>query len=196
MWVMLTDTIVEALYAEKCNPVSTMLALDSIRALSSGLPVIVKDPSSKESRSSVLYGAFIAGMTVASTGIALHHKLAHAVGGTLNFPHAETHSIILPHSIAYNAQAIDNDVLAGLGKSLAQSRGESVVDVITGLNKLIRDLGIPTALRDLGMKEEDIDRCTDVALEKAYWNPRLLEKDKIKEVLRRAWAGEEARPDL
>lgn len=46
------------------------------------------------------------------------------------------------------------------------------------------------------MKESDIVKAADIAVSNAYWNPRNVERDLIREVIRRAWAGEDARIDL
>ncbi|OLN96990.1 Maleylacetate reductase 1 [Colletotrichum chlorophyti] len=186
----------EALYSRQASPVTDHLALESIKALSRALPVIASDPSSTEARTSALYGAFLAGLVVTATGIALQHKLAHAAGGTLNLPHAETHSIFLPHSMAYNMGAFSEDVRTRLSSALFQSTEDSSAGIIAGLNELIRLLDIPTGLKDVGMRQEDIDRVADVASDTPYWNPRPLEKTKIREIVRRAWAGEQARTDL
>ncbi|KAK6215364.1 maleylacetate (iron-containing alcohol dehydrogenase) [Colletotrichum tabaci] len=173
----------EALYSRQASPLTNHFALESIRALSGALPAIVSNPSSVEARTSALYGAFLAGMMAAATGIALQHKLAHAAGGTLGLPHAETHSIFLPHSIA-------------LSSALAQSTEDSAEGIVAGLNELLRLLEIPVGLKNIGMQEADIDRVADIASDTPYWNPRPLEKTKIREIIRRAWAGEQARADL
>ncbi|KAJ3948904.1 uncharacterized protein N0V96_000011 [Colletotrichum fioriniae] len=186
----------EALYSRQASPMTDHFALESIRALSSALPVLASDPSSVEARTSALYGAFLAGLLAAATGIALQHKLAHAAGGTLNLPHAETHSIFLPHSMAFNAQAFPEATRTRLSSALAQSTGDSTAGIVAGLNHLLRILNIPTGLKDIGMLEKDIDRVADVASDKPYWNPRPLEKGAIREIIRRAWAGEQAKTDL
>lgn len=160
------------------------------------MPAIVSNPSSVEARTSALYGAFLAGMMATATGIALQHKLAHAAGGTLGLPHAETHSIFLPHSIAYNAQSFSGDIRARLSSALAQSTEDSAEGIVAGLNELLRVLEIPVGLKNIGMQEADIDRVADIASDTPYWNPRPLEKTKIREIIRRAWAGEQARADL
>src|SRR3546814_9661011 len=38
--------------------------------------------------------------------VALHHKLCHTLGGTFDMPHAQTHTAVLPHAIAYNAPSV------------------------------------------------------------------------------------------
>lgn len=93
----------EALYAQDGNPVVSLMAEDAIRALAEALPVIVKEPQNVDARTQALYGAGLAGSVLGSVGMALHHKLAHVLGGTFNLPHAELHAALLPHTIAYNA---------------------------------------------------------------------------------------------
>ncbi|HVC10230.1 MAG TPA: maleylacetate reductase, partial [Burkholderiales bacterium] len=93
---------VEALYAHDGNPVISLMAEEGIRALGAALPAVVKAPADLEARGDALYGAWLAGISLGSAGMALHHKLCHVLGGSFNLPHAETHSIVLPHAARYN----------------------------------------------------------------------------------------------
>lgn len=183
--------IVEALYARNANPVTTLLALEGIRALSSALPIIIANPSSAPARSSALYGTWLCSTCLGSVGMALHHKLCHTLGGSFNLPHSDTHTIVLPHALAYNAPAVP-DAMVRLAEALPGSRG----DAIRALDTLLAELGVKRGLKELGMKEEDVDRAAEVAVSDPYWNPRAVEKEKVREVIRRCWAGEEARADL
>ncbi|KAB5578168.1 iron-containing alcohol dehydrogenase [Coniochaeta sp. 2T2.1] len=187
---------VEALYAKDANPVMSLVALESLTCLAKSLPLVASEPTSTEARSSVLYGAFLAGMAVASTGIALQHKLAHTVAGCCDLPHAETHAILLPHTVAYNLPSLGSDVIDRFGIALVGRPGVSAQEIVSAITSIMQTLGVRCALKDIGMKEEDISRTAHIAMEKQYWNPRSLELDRIKEVIRRAWAGETARVDL
>jgi alcohol dehydrogenase class IV len=161
--------------------------------LTTSLPTAVKEPTSVSARSSVLYGAFLAGLSVASGGLALQHKLAHVIAGSFGLPHAPTHAILLPHTVAYNLPALAPHVVSQLESALAVGKGETIV---TRLDRLLHSLEINSTLRDLGMSEQDVDTATWFALEKPYWNPREWDRAKIRELIRRAWAGERARADL
>lgn len=180
---------VEALYAKNTNPIISLLALEGISALTSSLPAIVEDPLSVPARQKALYGAWLCGTCLGSVGMALHHKLCHALGGSFNLPHAETHTIVLPHALAYNAPAIP-DVMERLGAAFGGG------DAVKGVNVLLAKLKVKRGLREYGMKEEDIDRAAEIAVSNPYYNPRPVEKEKIMELIRRAWVGEEARADL
>ncbi|KDQ56268.1 hypothetical protein JAAARDRAFT_306926 [Jaapia argillacea MUCL 33604] len=182
---------VEALYAQNGNPIISLLAIEGIRALASSLPLIKSDPTSQSARSSALYGAWLCGYCLGSVGMALHHKLCHTLGGSFNLPHAETHTIVLPHALSYNAPAIPDQM-----KKLAEALPESDGDAVKGLNVLLAKLGVERSLKKFGMKEEDVDKGTEIAMRNQYWNPRVVEKEKIREVIWRAYEGEDARADL
>ncbi|KZP00364.1 maleylacetate reductase [Calocera viscosa TUFC12733] len=182
---------VEGLYAQNGNPIMSLMALEGIRSLAASLPTIVSSPSDVPARSQALYGAWLCGVVLGNVGMALHHKLCHALGGSFNLPHAETHTIVLPHALAYNALAIP-EVMQKLAEVLPGSDG----DAIKGLNVLLTNLKVKRGLKEFGMKEEDVDKAADIATRNPYWNPRDIEKEKIREVIRRCWAGEEARADL
>ncbi|MCJ1317436.1 hypothetical protein MMC15_002760 [Xylographa vitiligo] len=182
---------VEALYARNTNPIMCFLAQKGIKALAEALPEIVQDPSSQIARSQALYGAWLCGTCLGSVGMALHHKLCHTLGGSFNMPHAETHTIVLPHALSYNAPTIP-EAMRRLALALPESKG----DAIKGLNVLLTKLKVKRGLKDFGMKEADIDKAADLAVSNPYWNPREIEKGPIRELIRRCWAGEKARADL
>jgi len=162
---------VEALYASNANPIINLMALEGIRALAKSLPAIVVSPSDKAARTSAQYGAWLCGTCLGSVGMALHHKLCHTLGGSFNPPHAETHTIVLPHALAYNAPAIPS-VMAKLALVLPDSEG----DAIHGLNVLLTRLTVKRGLKEFGMNEEDVDKAADIAVANPYGNPRKIEK--------------------
>jgi len=173
---------VEALYAENANPITTMMAEEGVRALARGLLIVSDNPESVDARSQCLYGAWLAGSVLAATSVALHHKLCHTLGGMLNLPHAQTHTVVLPHAVAYNAPAAPQ-AMARLAKALTAE------DAAQGLFDLAVRLDAPTSLKALGMRESDLDRVTDAALAAPYPNPRPLHRDGIRVLLEAAYHG-------
>jgi len=173
---------VEALYAKDANPIVTALAEQSIAALARALPRLAAIPHDAEARADALYGAWLAGICLGSVGMSLHHKLCHTLGGTFDLPHAETHSVVLPYALGYNAPAVP-DALDRIAKALGTR------DAVQGLHALGRTIGVPQSLRELGMPRDGIAQAAELALTNAYWNPRPLEKAAILELLNRAWEG-------
>ena len=173
---------VEALYAEDSNPVASLMAEESLRALAASLPKIIAEPANLEARGAALYGAWLAGMLLSLVGVALHHKLCHTLGGSFGLPHAEMHTLMLPHTAAYNAPATP-DAMARVARALGAESAPS------GLYNLARAVGAKMALSELGMREADLDRATDIALSNPYYNPRPIEKTAIRALLDDAFHG-------
>ena len=174
---------VEALYAENKNPETSTMAVDGISRLSRALPIIAGDPQNIAARSDALRGASLCGRCLATVGMALHHKLCHILGGSFDLPHAETHTALLPHATAYNAAAAPQAM-----QQVADALG--VASAPSGLYELGHAVHAKMALRDLGLAEPDLDRAADLAVQDPYWNPRPIERDAIRELLQRAWAGD------
>jgi alcohol dehydrogenase class IV len=172
----------EGLYAEDANPIMALLAEEGIRALALGLPGAIANPTGLEARSDCLYGAWLCGTVLGSVGMALHHKLCHTLGGTWNLPHAETHTIVLPHAIAYNERAAP-DAMARIAHAL-NTRSAAL-----GLYTLAQRLKAPLALKDIGFPESAIDEAARLATTNPYYNPRPVKFEPVRELLRRAWAG-------
>ncbi len=172
----------EGLYAKDGNPVMSLMAEEGIRALATGMRGVFAQAGDMQARSDCLYGAWLCGSVLGHVGMALHHKLCHTLGGTFNLPHAETHTIVLPHALAYNTQAAPEAM-----QRVARAIGAS--SAAAGLFDLAKDLGAPTALRDIGFKESDIEVALKVAMSNPYWNPDPIVEDAVRELLRNAWEG-------
>jgi alcohol dehydrogenase class IV len=173
---------IEGLYAENTNPLIALIAEEGIRALASALPGLSHTLDDMPARGEALYGAWLCGMVLGATSMALHHKLCHVLGGTFDLPHAETHAVLLPHTIAYNSPAAAA-AMARVARALAAD------DVPSRLFDLVRDGGAPISLRALGLPGDALERATDMAVLNPYWNPRPLERDGIRALLDDAWHG-------
>lgn len=176
----------EGLYAQDGNPVMSLMAEEGIRALAKGMPAIAANPDDNAARADCLYGAWLCGTVLGNVGMALHHKLCHTLGGSFNLPHAETHTVVLPHALAYNSPAAPEAMVR-----IAEAIGAE--NAAIGLHQLAKKLGMPTALKDLGLKESDLDRACEIALSNPYWNPRPIEAAPLRALLQRAWEGAEPR---
>ena len=175
---------VEALYSENANPIISLLAQDGIRALRSSLPAILANPQDLEARSKALYGCWLGGTVLGSVGMALHHKLCHVLGGRYNLPHAETHSVILPYVIWYNAAYATEAIQA-----IARVIGTDGNDVAGALFDLTTSLGVPTSLAEIGMTHSDLDEAAEQATKNPYYNPRPIDQQSIRQLLEYAFAG-------
>ncbi|WMT88215.1 maleylacetate reductase [Pelagibacterium sp. 26DY04] len=173
---------VEGLYTQDRNPVISIIAQEGIAALARALPVIHERPDDAEARSDALYGAWACGTVLGAVGMALHHKICHVLGGSFDLPHAETHSVILPHATAYNERAVARE----LAPVAAIFQSESAA---SGLWSFARRLDAPMTLSELGMKQSDLDRAVEIMMNNPYWNPQPLDAQDLRGLLDDAFFG-------
>lgn len=167
---------VEALYAPDGSPIVSLMAEEGARALCTALPGIVEQPRSIDSRNEALYGAWLCGATLGATTMSLHHKLCHTLGGTFDLPHAETHTVMLPYTLAYNAGSVPAAI-----EALKRATGSE--DPAAYLRELSMKLGAPTSLRELGLSEEDLTIAADLSTRNPYANPREIRREDAYELL-------------
>ncbi len=172
----------EGLYAHDGNPVTALMAEEGIRALAGALPRLWVDSADLDARGDALYGAWLCGSVLGSVAMGLHHKLCHTLGGSFNLPHAEVHTVILPHAMAYNAPAAPQ-AMRRIANALKAGDGPR------GLFELAQAHGAPTSLAAIGMPADGLDRAADLAVANPYPNPRPLERAAIRSLLQRAFEG-------
>ena len=141
---------VEALYGPGADPVTAVLALEGVRAIATSLPRVCVAPDDLDAGASTLFGAHLAGMSLAAGGTALHHKTCHVLGGMFNLDHGSMNAVVLGHTLAYNAPAIA-EVMARLAAVL------DVDDAAAGDVRPGRGDRCSTDLASIGMPADGLD---------------------------------------
>jgi len=177
---------VEGLYSSAASPVTAVLAEDGIRTLSDALPRVVANPADIDARGDALYGAWLAGWVLGTSGMGIHHKVCHVLGGAYDLPHAEIHSAVLPHTTAYNAP------FAAAAMTRA-ARALGTDDPAGGLWDLAVTIGAPTSLRSVGFRRADAGAVAAIVASAAPDNPRPVTTEWVQELLLAAYDGR--RPD-
>lgn len=175
----------EALYAKEKNPITSSMAVESIKYLKSSLPQIIKDPLDISARQDALLGAWLAGSCLGSVGMALHHKICHTLGGTFSLPHAQSHTIMLAYSIHYNRNA-DLEAIDKIALALDVNSREEIGLTIYRLNKAS---GVELALKALGLPKEGPSMVAKIICDSPYYNPRGYDFDELEYLLNKAYQG-------
>jgi maleylacetate reductase len=172
---------VESLYGEDTNPVVQTLSEDAIGRLYKNLPRIAADPLSVDAYNEALYGAWLAGTF--RSAICIHHVIAQQVRQLFDLDHAQTHAVVLPHALAFNAPAIPQ-AIDRLQKVLGTD------DPARALFDLNAKLGLPMSLAELGMPADRLSEAADVVMQVKGYNPRPFSRDDVVSILTKALAGE------
>ncbi|MFM9700475.1 maleylacetate reductase [Streptomyces europaeiscabiei] len=179
---------VDSMWGPRADPIDRALAQEGIRALAAGLPAVADDSTSVEGIEQTLYGAYLAAVAFASAGSGMHHKICHVLGGMFNLPHAQTHAVVLPYVLAFNAPhapEAEARIAQALGAVLRTRTANG------GLAALRRVLDAPKALRDHGMPEDGIAKALG-PITKAIPadNPTAVTDVNLTALLTTAWAGD------
>ena len=171
---------VESLYGIDTNPIVQSMAEEAVRLLGAGLPRVVQTPRDLAARTDVLYAAWLAGNFRAAVG--LEHAIAQRVRQWFSLDHARTHAIATPYAIGFNAPAAP-EAMRRIERALG------VNDAARGLYDLNVRLGLPTGLKDLGLKESDIGKAVEVVSAVKITHPRPVSQGDLRNVISQAYAG-------
>lgn len=175
---------IDSLWAPKANPINAALACEGVRALRTGLLGVVSDPGGLPGREESLLGAYLSAAAFASAGSGLHHKICHVLGGMFGLPHAQTHAVMIPHVLAFNAP-----FAPAAEARLARAFG---ADTATGgLRSLREALDAPICLRDIGMPEQGVTTAVAAIVNAVpAGNPTTVTHENLTALLRAAWKGD------
>lgn len=173
---------VEALYAKDRNPIVSMMAEASIRALGKALPVLMDEPANAGAHAEALYGAWLAGVCLGAVGMAIHHKICHTLGGTFNLNHADIHALMIPYTSAYNREAAP-EAMARIAAALGTEDGP------TGIYRLTQRAATWRSLAEMGLTQAALDKAADIAMQNPYYNPRPVTREGVREMLQAAFEG-------
>lgn len=178
---------IEGLWAPGNTPVTSVLALEAVRVIRRSLPAVTIDPGNLDARSDLLFGAYLSGVVLGATSAAFHHKICHVLGGTFDLVHADAHSVVLPHALAFLAPAIPDD-MARLATVLGDDPAGALWDLAVSAR-------VPTSLAALGLDQHALPEAAsrvvaEVAAMPPPGNPRPCSVEQMIELLGRAHAGE------
>ncbi len=134
------------------------------------------------------YAQFMAGMAFNNASLGYVHAMAHQLGGFYNLPHGVCNAVLLPHVQRYNAQVCPErlrDVAAAMGVNVdAMTPQQGAAAAIDAIMTLSKDVGIPTGLKELNVKAEDVALLSDNALKDAcgFTNPKQATHEEISQI--------------
>jgi maleylacetate reductase len=186
---------IEALYSVTRHPVSTAAAIEGIRHISNSLFRCYTDGDNLDARTEMLLGAHLAGLSLASVSMGLHHGLCHVLGGSANVPHGIANSIVLPHAIRFNADVVAPQLIPAAEAMGISTNGNSLTVAMEALAQsifeLIGKMNLPQCLREAGvsLRESDLPRLGQLASQNrtVQNNPKPITKEQIETLLRNAW---------
>lgn len=183
---------VEAYVSTLATPVTDSAALMAIKLISANLRHAVANGDNFEARDKMAYAEFLAGMAFNNASLGFVHAMAHQLGGLYNLPHGVCNAILLPHVERFNLIAAPErfaDIARAMGENIEGLSVRDAADVaLEAIEQLSKDIGIPSGLSELGVKESDFKLMAENAMKDAtsFTNPRKAKLDDIIRIYKNA----------
>jgi len=183
---------VEAYVSTMATPTTDAAAIKSIELISKYLREAVSHGEDIRTRDMMAHAEYLAGIAFNNASLGYVHSMAHQLGGFYNLPHGVCNAILLPYVEAYNKQIVPErfaDIARAMGEKVEGLSNEEAADrAIEAIRKLASDIGIPSGLKELGAKEEDLELLAEHAMQDVcrLTNPRELSKEDIIKIYRKA----------
>jgi len=155
------DAMVHAIEAYtskiKKNPMSDLMAKEGLRLMAGSIQTAVHHGADKKAREAMLLGAMLAGQAFANSPVAAVHALAYPLGGHFHIPHGLSNALVLSHVMRFNLAAAA-DLYAELApiifphETFSGSDIEIATKLIENIEVLIKDLGLPTTLKEMNIE--------------------------------------------
>ena len=177
------------------NPISKILATQSLSLLGANIELAVTDGANIKARGAMLLGSMLAGMAFANSPVAAVHALAYPIGGTFHVPHGLSNSLVLPHVLRFNASeaAPDYAELAPFifpDIEITRNSQEVCAEFIERLAALSATVGLPQKLRDVGITRDDLPSMASDAMKQTRLlvnNPRKVTEQDALAIYQAAW---------
>jgi alcohol dehydrogenase len=179
---------VEAYVSTIATPITDACALMAIKLIAEYLRPAVANGTNLEARDKMAYAEYLAGMAFNNASLGYVHAMAHQLGGFYNLPHGVCNAILLPEVSEFNKIACPKrfaDIAVALGEDISGLAPVDAADVaIAAIRKLSKDVGIPSGLAELGVKEADFEVMGTNAKKDAcqLTNPRLATLPQVKSI--------------
>jgi alcohol dehydrogenase len=183
---------VEAYVSTIATPVTDACALKAITLVAENLRAAVANGQDMEARDKMCYAQYLAGMAFNNASLGHVHAMAHQLGGFYDLPHGVCNAILLPHVERFNLIAkMDRfaDIAVAMGENIEGLSARAAADVaLDAIKTLSTDIGIPTGLTELGVKEADLKIMAENAQKDAcgLTNPRCPTLDDVVQIYKNA----------
>lgn len=175
-------------------PISDALALRSIELVAENLTIAVRQGGNMEARTNMLLASLLAGMAFSNAGTALSHALAYPIGGLVKSPHGEVTGLMLPYVMEFNA-LVAQDKMIQIARAFGiqtdkLNKSEAAQAASEATLQLVKDIGLPTTLEQIGIKEEHIKEIANKTLGISRLirnNPRVPTGKDLEELVRKAF---------
>ena len=176
------------------NPLTDGMAREAIVLVENNLRLAVNQGHNVEARTNMALANILAGMAFSNAGVTAVHAMAYPLGAVSHAPHGLVNGLLLPHVLEYNLPVCFEqlaNVACWMGEAVdGLSTHEAARKTVDHIKQLIEDVGLPSKMREIGVKESDIRPMAEATMgvtRLLRGNPRTPSADDLEAIFRRAY---------
>ncbi|MEM5780256.1 MAG: iron-containing alcohol dehydrogenase [Lawsonibacter sp.] len=161
---------IECWTSNKSNPFSDMFAMQALDLILNHIMEACSDPEAMDAKNKMQIASFFAGVAITASGTTAVHALSYPLGGRYHIAHGVSNAILLAPVMRFNepvcrekfAQAYDRCVY---GEKTCATEAEKSAYMVAWMERIVRDLEIPTSLKEFGVPAEDLDSLVEAGMQ-------------------------------
>lgn len=182
--------LIESYISRRAKPIPQALDLQGLRLAVPAIVRAMRQPHDRQAREAMSHAALLSGMALANSGLGLAHGVAAALGVHCRVPHGLACGVMLPWALRVNRLVCTTQYaeLAGaLGLPTEPSAAVAADAFVEFIERLCREVGLPTHLADLGVRPDQIsDLVRSSRGNSMDGNPRLVSDEELAALIEEA----------
>jgi alcohol dehydrogenase class IV len=179
---------IESYISKSSTMQSRTMAIEAIRIIKNNIKPALDDTNNIQIISNMLYAANIAGIAFATSRLGVVHAMALPLGAFFHVPHGIANTILLPYGLEYNLGYADRsycEMAQAMGEDLeGLTEKEGAYKLTEAVKKLVKVIGAPTKLYNLGVREDKIGDMARDTMKSSHIpaNPRTIFEEDIAKI--------------
>ena len=183
--VRAVDHAVESICSRTAQPFTDATCLHGLAMLARSLRRTKSDPQDLDARLESQVGVWLAAAGLGRVDLGASHGIGHELGAVAGVPHGHTSCVLLHQVLRYN-----REINAARQQLVSNALGDPAAPAGDLIESLVRALGMPLTLRDVGVRRDQFDAVASASMENVFvrGNPRPIRSPQdIIDILNMAW---------
>ena len=161
---------IECWTSNKANPFSDMFAMQALDLILNNIMAACDDPNAMDAKNKMQIASFFAGVAITASGTTAVHALSYPLGGKYHIAHGVSNAILLAPVMRFNEPVCREKFAAAYdrcvhGEKTCATVEEKSAYLVAWMEKIVKDLDIPTSLKEFGVPEEDLDSLVEAGMQ-------------------------------
>ncbi|MDO5409943.1 MAG: iron-containing alcohol dehydrogenase [Lachnospiraceae bacterium] len=161
---------IECYTSNKANPFSDIYALEGLDLILNNIMDACNDPEAMEAKNKMQIAAYYGGLAITASGTTAVHALSYPLGGKYHIAHGVSNAILLAPVMRFNEPVCREKFAAAYDRCVHTERtctttAEKSAYMLAWIEKIVKDLDIPTSLKEFGVPAEDLEGLVEAGMQ-------------------------------